>query len=68
MDPSPEVEHFQDDGIWIDLLTYGEVKNAIASSKNNKSPRPNSIPAELFKHGGEKLVDVLHNVIVRVWQ
>ena len=68
MDPSPEVEHFPDDGVWVDLPTYGEVKNAIASLKNNKSPGPDSIPAELFKHGGEKLVDVLHNVIVRVWQ
>ena len=68
VDPSPEVEHFPDDGVWVDLPTYGEVKNAIASLKNNKSPGPDSIPAELFKHGGEKLVDVLHNVIVRVWQ
>ena len=68
LDPPPEVEHFPEDGKWIDPPTYGEVKKAIASLKNNKAAGPDSIPAELFKHGGEKLVDVLHNVIVRVWQ
>ena len=67
-DHPPEVELFQDDGNRIDPPTHGEIKKAIASLKNNKSPGPDSIPAELFKNGGEKLVDVLHSVIVKVWQ
>ncbi|XP_076049547.1 uncharacterized protein LOC143030278 [Oratosquilla oratoria] len=44
-----------------------EVLRAISELKNNKSPGPDGIPAELFKQGGYLLKVNLHKLISEVW-
>ena len=56
-----------DDGREVATPTLEEVKKAISSLKSNKAPGPDSIPAELLKHGGEELAKALHEIIVEVW-
>jgi len=36
--------------------------------KNYKAPGTDSIPAELFRYGGNELVKHLHNIIKDIWQ
>lgn len=47
--------------------TVSEVKDAINSLKKNKAPGDDSIAAELFKVGGERLVIAVHELITRSW-
>ncbi|XP_041934160.1 uncharacterized protein LOC121696990 [Alosa sapidissima] len=47
---------------------FGETSKAIRSLKNNKSPGPDGIPAEVFKHGGYLLTRRLHLLITKIWQ
>ncbi|XP_061891552.1 dickkopf-related protein 3b isoform X2 [Entelurus aequoreus] len=48
--------------------TFGEVKSAIRSLKDNKTPGPDSIPAEIFKQGGYLSIRALFLVISKVWK
>ena len=48
--------------------TREEVTNAIKSLKNNKSPGPDGIPAELLKNGGNDLIAFLHEIILEIWR
>ena len=52
----------------IPVPTFEEVKEAIKSLKNNKSPGCDGIPAELIKHGGNSLVRELYNLILLIEQ
>ena len=52
------------DGHQVDVLTLEEVKKGISTLKNNKTPGPDNIPAELLKHGGEELAKVMHEIVV----
>jgi len=56
-----------DDGTAVPIPTRQETVSAINSLKNNKSPGPDGIPAELLKCGGEELFSTLHEVIEHIW-
>jgi exonuclease III len=47
--------------------TFHEFSMALVGMKNNKSPGPDGIPAEVLKHGGVDLHRRLHLFIVEVW-
>ena len=42
-----------------EVPTLQELKTAVESLKCGKSPGPDRIPAEVFKHGGEDLLNRL---------
>lgn len=46
--------------------TPEEIKKALKRLKNNKAPDEDNLPAELFKHGGEKLAAKLQ-LAQKVW-
>ena len=48
--------------------TIGEVTEAINSTKMNKSPGIDGIPAEIYKYGGELLTTKLHHLIKECWR
>lgn len=52
----------------VDEPTIFEVERAIAKLKNGKSPGSDDIPAELIKHGGEVIVDVIHGLCLNIWK
>ena len=45
-----------------------ELMNAVKILSEGKAPGPDGIPAEIWKCGGEKLIDQLHKIILRAWQ
>ena len=45
-----------------------EVTKATTKMKNGKAPGKDSIPAEVYKHGGEQLIKRLHQLIRSCWQ
>ena len=45
-----------------------EVEEAIKKMKNNKAAGPDGIPAEIFKAGGPKLTDQVHQLVEKIWQ
>ena len=47
--------------------TFLEVRSAIRSLKNNKSPGNDNIPAELLRNGGYLCTRTLHKYITKVW-
>jgi hypothetical protein len=57
----------EEDGKELSEPCLEEVKSAISSLKNNKSPGDDSLAAELFKAGGEHLWKAMHELICRVW-
>lgn len=64
--PSEQSEIANDDTI-IEPPTRQEVKDALNGLKNNKSPGPDGLPVELFKHAGSVVLDVLHGIVQSVW-
>ncbi|PFX34407.1 Craniofacial development protein 2 [Stylophora pistillata] len=50
-----------------DTPTLDEVKKAILRMKSNKAAGPDGIPAEIYKYGGEKLQEQLHQLIIKIW-
>ena len=55
------------DDLEITAPTISEVQKAVQRLKNNKSAGTDDIPAELFKSGGEKLIDHIHQIISKIW-
>ena len=51
-----------------DGILLEEVKNAIRKLKDNKSPGPDDIPAELIKAGGEPLAREVHKICCEIWE
>ena len=45
-----------------------DVKDAISSLQNGKSPGEDALLAEIFKHGGCKLQEQLHLLILLIWK
>ena len=47
----------------IQTVTLAELRNAIKLLKSNKAPGPDSLVAEMFKHGGPTLHKFILNLI-----
>lgn len=58
---------YQTAEIEIQTPTVEEVEWAVARQKSQKASGVDSIPAEMWKHGGEQLLKVLHRLIVEIW-
>lgn len=48
------------------MATRQEVRMAVISLKN-KAAGPDGIPAEILKHGGNAILDSLHDIFQKVW-
>ena len=48
--------------------TFEEIIEAVNKLKNKKSPRVDSVTAELVKNGGEALHRQIHKQIVAIWK
>ena len=45
-----------------------EVRNAILTLKNGKSPGPDNITSELLKHGGESIIKIFTTIFQQIWK
>ena len=45
-----------------------EFSTAIKKLNNRKSPAADGIRAELYKHGGPMMIDVIHQLCLEVWE
>ena len=48
--------------------TIDEVTKAIDAMKDGKAPGQDGIPAEVWKHGGQNLLEKLHELITQIWK
>lgn len=51
----------------IDPPTHQDIIGVLNRLKNNTSPKSYGIPAELLKHAGSEIVDVLLGVVQSLW-
>ena len=51
----------------VEQPTIDEVRTAIKRLKNNKSAGLDKVPAELYKCGGDKVADQIHQIVVKIW-
>ena len=49
-------------------ISREEVKNAIERMKKGKAPGCSGLPIDLIKHLGESGVDMVHEILKRVWE
>ena len=49
-------------------ITREEVEKALNTLKNGKAAGPDGIPAELLKYGGQPMVDVMHKLMLKIWE
>lgn len=45
-----------------------DIKEIIKKLKNNKSPGEDNIPVELFKYGGQNLINQFQKLLQRIWE
>ena len=50
------------------IPTKVELSEAIKAISSGKAPGLDGIPAEIFKCGGEKLLDILHRLLCKCWE
>ncbi|CAD7087998.1 unnamed protein product [Hermetia illucens] len=62
-----EVPPTEDDGQILPPPSLGETVRAIHRLKNHKSPGADGITAELVKYGGDQLHQVVHQLVLKVW-
>lgn len=63
-DQLPELPHVRE----LDLPSnWHEFTKAISQLKNHKSPGSNGVPGEIYKFGGQILLNFLFEVIVSYW-
>ena len=51
-----------------EVPSRGEIEASVSQMNNNKVPGMNGITAEILKNGGEKMIDLLKQIIQRVWE
>ena len=47
---------------------HAEVARAIRQTASRKATGPDEVPAELFKAGGETVLDGMHRICVAIWE
>lgn len=47
--------------------TFSEISQAVKSLKDNKAPGPDSIPAEILKHGGYLCLRTIYKFVLEIW-
>jgi hypothetical protein len=47
--------------------TLQNVRDALCDLKNHKAPAAHSIPAQLLKYGGNKVINAINNLITIIW-
>ena len=47
---------------------HSEVARAIRQTASRKATGPEEVPAELFKAGGETVLDRMHRICVAIWE
>ena len=52
----------------VQEISREEVKKAIESVKKGKAAGCSGLPIDLIKHLGESQVDMMHNILKRVWE
>ena len=50
------------------IPTKEELSEAIREISSSKAPGLDGIPAEIFKCGGSKLLDTLHQLLCKCWE
>ena len=66
-DDPPEESNAVGNQELISPPTIDEVKESVGRLKNNKAPGEDQLVAEFFKHGGERLHNELHTLVLRIW-
>ena len=51
-----------------EIPTMDEIARAIAGVKDGKAPGGDGIPAEVWKHGGDNMFSILHQLITNGWE
>ena len=51
-----------------EVPSRGEIKASVSQMNNNKAPGMDGITAEILKNGGEKMIDLLEQIIQSVWE
>ena len=51
-----------------EIPTMDEMARAIAGLKDGKAPGGDGIPAEVWKHGGDNLFSIVHQLITNAWE
>ncbi|CAD7077681.1 unnamed protein product [Hermetia illucens] len=62
-----EVPSTEDDGQILPPPSLGETVRAIHRLKNHKLPGADGITVELIKYGGDQLHQVVHQLVLKVW-
>ncbi|XP_039450571.2 uncharacterized protein LOC120429605 [Culex pipiens pallens] len=64
-------EHFQqllnENCSAVDPPTLEDVEKAVKELKNAKSAGKDGLSAELFKHGSARMIEILHQIVQRIW-
>jgi len=47
--------------------TLQNVRDALCALKKHKAPAADSIPTELLKYGGNKVINAINNLIILIW-
>ena len=51
-----------------DLPTLEEVLDSIKQLTSGKAPGADSIPPDIYKHGGEAIAEELHKLFLQIWE
>ena len=52
----------------VQEISWEEVKKAIESTKKGEAAGCSGLPIDLIKHLGESGVDMMHDILKRVWE
>ena len=59
---SNDISSTEDTDVVTEIISMDELRSAIKALKNNKSPGKDMITAELFKHGGDIVIEKLSEI------